>query len=263
MTASRASDNKRTNERARTRAVEPQPLKVLVTGFAPFGGESINSSWEVARALNGALIKGAGLPARRKAGSSDKIGRQKISVASALVCARQLPCEFDKARASLARHIQRLDPAIIVALGQANSRNDVSIERVAININDARIADNIGAKPIDTPVIADAPVGYFSRLPIKSLVRAIRLAGIPASVSQSAGTFVCNHLFFGLMHVLATRYPNKRGGFIHLPPLPVQAALVPGTASLALDSMVSAIRIAIATTLVLRNDIRISEGAVD
>lgn len=219
------------------------PPAVLVTGFAPFGGEAINSSWQTARALDGVRI-GAGR-------------------AAAVVVARQLPCEFDAARAVLERLVRRLDPQLVVALGQTNRRSDVSIERVAINVNDARIADNAGAKPIDTPVIEGAPVGYFSSLPIKSIVQAIRKAGIPASVSQTAGTYVCNHLFFGLMHLLATRYADKRGGFIHLPPLPQQAALLPDTASLALPTMAEAVRIAIVTSLAAGKDIRVSEGAID
>lgn len=239
-------------------------IKVLLTGFAPFDKDPINSSWEVARSLNGVIIKAAprtlasGRPAARKSSTS-----RGPAAAQALVMARQLPCEFDLSREVLARLIKRLEPDLVVGLGQANSRNDISVERVAININDARIADNAGAKPIDTAVIADAPVGYFSRLPIKAIVQAMRHAGIPASVSQTAGTYVCNHVFFGLMHLLATRYPDKRGGFIHLPPLPEQAARLPGTPSLGLDTMALAARIAIATALSLRRDRRISEGAVD
>jgi pyroglutamyl-peptidase len=247
----------------RTMKKQSSQIGVLVTGFSPFGGEAINSSWEVARALNGAVVTAAAPTKRRASATGAQSGARKVGASSAFVTVRQIPCEFDKAREALARYIQRLDPAIIIALGQANTRNDVSVERVAININDARIADNAGAKPIDTAVLAGAPVGYFSRLPIKSIVKAMRQAGIPASVSQTAGTFVCNHLFFGLMHLLATRYPDKRGGFIHLPPLPAQAAALPGTASLARDTMVEAIRVAIAITLAARNDIRVSEGAVD
>jgi pyroglutamyl-peptidase len=225
---------------------------VLLTGFAPFDKEPINSSWEVARALNLSVLR---VPHGSTSGSR--------RVHQARIVARQLPCEFDRALEVLASLIKRLKPDLIVGLGQANSRHDFSVERVAININDARIRDNAGAKPIDTSVIRGAPVAYFSGLPIKAIVQAARRAGIPASVSQSAGTFVCNHTFYGLMHLLATEYPDKRGGFIHLPLLPEQAARIPGSPSLGLDTMVSATRIAIATALSVRRDRRLGGGSVD
>ncbi len=225
---------------------------VLLTGFAPFDKEPINSSWEVARALNLSAL-------RVPQGST--VGPARTYQAK--IIARQLPCEFDRALEVLASLIKRLKPDLIVGLGQANSRHDFSVERVAININDARIRDNARAKPIDTSVIRGAPVAYFSGLPIKAIVQAVRRAGIPSSVSQSAGTFVCNHTFYGLMHLLATEYPDKRGGFIHLPLLPEQAARIPGSPSLGLDTMVSGTRIAIATALSVRRDRRLGGGSVD
>ncbi len=225
---------------------------VLLTGFAPFDKEPINSSWEVARALNLSAL-------RVPQGSA--VGPARAYQAK--IIARQLPCEFDRSLEVLASLIKRLKPDLIVGLGQANSRHDFSVERVAININDARIRDNARAKPIDSSVIRGAPVAYFSGLPIKAIVQAVRRAGIPSSVSQSAGTFVCNHTFYGLMHLLATEYPDKRGGFIHLPLLPEQAARIPGSPSLGLDTMVSATRIAIATALSVRRDRRLGGGSVD
>jgi pyroglutamyl-peptidase len=228
---------------------------VLLTGFAAFDKEPINCSWEVARALNSEVIPIEKLAKGRVGGS--------LVGGTARVIARQLPCEFDRSLLAIALLIKRFNPDLILALGQANTRCDFSIERVAININDARIKDNAGNKPIDTAVISAAPVAYFSLLPIKAIAQAVRKAGIPASVSQSAGTFVCNHVFYGLMHLLATQYPHKRGGFIHLPPLPVQAARMPGTASLGLDSLVQATRIAISTSLAVRRDRRIGGGSID
>jgi pyroglutamyl-peptidase len=225
---------------------------VLLTGFAPFDKEPINSSWEVARALNLSAIQ---VPRAKSAGSGN--------APQAKVMARQLPCEFDRALEVLAGLIKRLKPDLIVGLGQANTRHDFSVERVAININDARIKDNAGAKPIDTSVVRGAPVAYFSGLPIKAIVQAVRQAGIPSSVSQSAGTFVCNHSFYGLMHLLATEYPDKRGGFIHLPLLPEQAARIPGSSSLGLDTMVQATSIAIATALSVKRDRRLGYGSID
>jgi pyroglutamyl-peptidase len=225
---------------------------VLLTGFAPFDKEKINSSWEVARTLNSNIIR---LPRVSAVGSKGAL--------LAKVVARQLPCEFDLALEALAQLIKRVKPDLIVGLGQANTRHDFSVERVAININDARIKDNAGAKPIDTSVVRGAPVAYFSGLPIKAIVHAVRQAGIPASVSQSAGTFVCNHTFFGLMHLLATEYPDRRGGFIHLPLLPEQAARIQGASSLGRDTMVQATRVAIATSLNLQRDRRLGGGSID
>ncbi len=225
---------------------------VLLTGFAPFDKEPINSSWEVARALNLSTLR---VPRVTSAGSKGAI--------QAKVIARQLPCEFDRSLVVLASLIKRHKPDLIVGLGQANTRHDFSVERVAININDARIKDNVGLKPIDTSVVRGAPVAYFSGLPIKAIVQAVRQAGIPSSVSQSAGTFVCNHTFYGLMHLLATEYPNKRGGFIHLPLLPEQAARIPGSPSLGRDTILRATRIAIVTALSLERDRRLGGGSID
>ena len=114
-----------------------------------------------------------------------------------------LPCVFHRALAVLDAAIELHQPSVVIALGLAASRGDISVERVAINIDDARIPDNAGCRPIDQPVVVGAPCAYWSTLPIKSIVAAMQEAGIAASVSQSAGTFVCNHVFFGLAHRLA------------------------------------------------------------
>jgi pyroglutamyl-peptidase len=190
---------------------------ILLTGFEPFGGEPINPSWEVARALDGAPIGG---------------GR---------VVARLLPCRFGVAGEAVHRLLTELRPVCVLALGQASGRTDFSIERVAINVNDARIPDNDGAQPIDEPVVADGPTGYFSTLPIKAMVAGLRAAGLPASVSQSAGTFVCNHVFYSLMHSLR-HHPEVRAGFIHLPLLPAQASRHPGVPCMPLPLMVEGVR---------------------
>jgi pyroglutamyl-peptidase len=177
-------------------------MRILVTGFEPFGGQSLNPSWEVARALNGFALEGA----------------QVVSV--------QLPCVFAQALPALQQALAQNRPDIVLALGQAEGRCDFSVERVAINVMDARIADNAGAQPIDVPVVAGAPAAYFSTLPIKALVAGLRAGGFPASVSQTAGTFVCNQVFYALQHTLAGR--GVHSGFMHLPLLPEQAAQWPG-----------------------------------
>ena len=173
-------------------------MRILVTGFEPFGGQSLNPSWEVARALHGLKLEGA----------------QVTSV--------QLPCVFAQALPALQQALAHLSPDIVLALGQAEGRCDFSVERVAINVQDARIPDNAGAQPIDVPVIAGGPAAYFSTLPIKTLVAGLKATGFPASVSQTAGTFVCNQVFYALQHSLAGL--GVHSGFVHLPLLPEQAA---------------------------------------
>ena len=210
---------------------------ILLTGFEPFDGEAVNPSWQVAQALHGEQIGGAH------------------------VQSLQLPCVFGAARVALAAALEELGPALVLALGQAGGRSDFSIERVAINVDDARIADNAGAQPVDEPVVAGAPAAYFATLPIKAMVAALHNAGLPASVSQSAGTFVCNHVFFALLHELAAR-PTVRAGFMHLPLLPEQAARRVGAPSLPLTTLVAGTRIALAAARATGTDLKLSGGAI-
>lgn len=221
--------------------------RVLVTGFEPFDRDSINPSWEAVRALDGWRFE---LPDGR----------------AVQVHARRMPCVFGAALQALDEAIDDVRPELVLAIGQAGGRSEVTPERVAINVDDGRICDNAGCQPIDVPVIAGAPAAYFSTLPIKAIVHELKGAGIPASVSNSAGTFVCNHLFFGLMHRIATRpvAGGLRGGFIHIPLLPEQAARLPGgLPSMSLEAMVAALRIAVRTSLALREDIREGGGALN
>jgi len=214
---------------------------VVVTGFEPFSGEIVNPSWQVARALNGRQLGGL------------------------QVHAACLPCVFGDALAVLDDVLaQVVRPRLVLALGQAAGRADFSIERIAINVDDARMADNAGAQPVDAPVVAGAPAAYFATLPIKAMVAALRNAGLPASLSQSAGTFVCNHVFFGLMHRLAAR-PGVRGGFMHLPLLPEQAAHQPGQPSLPslpLATLVEGVQLAIGTALATSQDLQLAAGSI-
>jgi len=212
-------------------------MKVLITGFDPFDKEAVNPSWEAARALDGWHCDGAEVHARR------------------------ISCIFGTALRELDAAIDELQPALVLCIGQAGGRSEISPERVAINVDDGRIPDNAGRQPIDLPVVAGAPAGYFSTLPIKAIVRDLRAAGIPASVSNTAGTFVCNHLFYGLMHRLATRSAaGQRGGFIHIPYLPAQVARLPGQPSMALETVVAALRVAVRTSLAVREDVREGGG---
>jgi pyroglutamyl-peptidase len=206
---------------------------VLVTGFEPFGGERINPSAEVARSLDGTPVGG-------------------VPVAGVV-----LPCVFGGALAALRAALAAHRPQLVIALGLAGGRSAISLERIAINVDDARIADNADAQPIDRPIVARGPAAYFSTLPIKSMAAALQAAGWPAEVSQSAGTFVCNHVFYGLMHTLARRR-GVRGGFIHLPRLPAQ-----GEPSLPLADQVAAIRLVIEVALATPDDAALPGGALD
>lgn len=209
---------------------------VLITGFEPFDGEAVNPSWEVVSRLDNAIIGGC------------------------RVVARQLPCVFGEALIELNAAIDSLSPTLVLSVGQAGGRTDISVERVAINVDDARIPDNLGNQPVDTPIVASGPAAWFSSLPIKAIVSALRDAGIPASVSQTAGTFVCNHVMYGLLHKLSG-IPEAKGGFIHIPYLPQQAAAHPGAPSMAAETVRQGLELAIATALQVENDIQVTGGA--
>ncbi|MEV6829007.1 pyroglutamyl-peptidase I [Amycolatopsis sp. NPDC051102] len=209
--------------------------RVLMTGFAPFGGEPVNPSW------------------------------QAVSLVSAHrddVVAVELPCEFAASLPALRRALDEHRPSLVVCAGQAGGRSEVTPERVAINLVDARIPDNAGAQPIDVPVVPDGPAAYFTTLPVKACVAAIRAAGVPASVSHTAGTYVCNQVFYGLMHLLATEFPGVRGGFVHVPFSPEQVAASGKQApSLGVDRIADALAVLADTALRVTEDLAVSAGA--
>ncbi len=211
----------------------------LLTGFEPFGGDTVNPSWLVAQALDGAQLHGL------------------------RVQALQLPCAFGTAIPQLQRALRRWRPQLVVALGQAG-RSVISFERVAINVDDARIADNRGEQPVDRPVRSGGPAAYFSSLPIKAMWAALQRAGIGAEVSQTAGTFVCNHVFYGLMHTLRRR-PGVRGGFVHVPLLPEQALArgAPAHTGMALAQQVEGLRLALAVAATTAADAPLGAGQLD
>ncbi|WP_312108343.1 pyroglutamyl-peptidase I [Brevibacillus reuszeri] len=211
---------------------------VLVTGFDPFGGESINPAWESVKEL------------------------AKIESEQYKVEVRQIPTVFGKSIEKLYAAIEETKPDIVLCIGQAGGRGDLSIERVAINVNDARIADNEGNQPIDKAIVENGPVAYWSTLPIKSMVHDLQQQGIPASISQTAGTYVCNHLFYGLMHYVAENQSSIRGGFIHIPYLPEQAARQSGQPSMALETIVKGLRLAIEAAISHEQDMVVSGGQI-
>lgn len=196
-------------------------MKVLVTGFTPFGGEQINPSWEAVKRL------------------PEHIGEMTITK-------REIPTEFDAACAALRAAMDALRPDAVLAVGQYGGANGVRVERVAVNLRDARIADNAGAKPVDEPVVPGAPDAYFATLPTRRIVEKLREEDIPAQLSYSAGTFVCNNLLFCALHESAKKFPVTRCGFVHVPYLPEQAK--DGNApSMSLALMVRALTAALET----------------
>ena len=203
---------------------------LLLTGFDPFDGAKSNPSWDAASALDGRIVGGH------------------------RVVARRLPTEFGASLRALRAAIRETGPALVVCTGLAGGRKELSLERVAINVDDARIPDNIGAQPIDAKIVGNGPAAYFTTLPVKAMLAALQARGIPAQVSQTAGTFVCNHVFYGLMHALR-RQPGVRGGFIHVPPA--------GRGGIPLDAMIEGLRIALRVAATTKADARIAAGAED
>ena len=224
-----------------TAALSARPRKpiALLTGFDAFGGDARNPSWLAVQALHGKQVAGH------------------------RVVAAQLPTVFDGSLAALRKLLTLHRPALVICVGVAAGRSSLSLERVAINVNDARIADNAGAQPIDTAVVPGGPVAYFSSLPIKAMLLALQAQGVAAEVSQTAGTFVCNHVFYGLMHLLATGHGmrNVRGGFVHVPALPEQTSS-PVTVAIPLDATVHGLQVALRCALTSFDDIEHSAGQI-
>ena len=192
--------------------------KLLITGFQPFDGESVNPALEVAKGLQGKTINGYE------------------------VIAREIPVVRFEALKAVQAAIEELQPDAVITIGQAGGRPDITVERVGINIDDFRIPDNKGNQPIDEPVVTGGPVAYWATLPIKKMVANVKAQGIPASVSNSAGTYVCNHLLYGLLHYLTTQGKTAiPAGFIHIPYLPEQMAVRSGkdaqVATMSLDTL--------------------------
>ena len=215
-------------------AAARSPLSVLVTGFDPFGGSAVNPSWDAIHALNGREIHG-----HRIVGG-------------------EIPTIFGTSLLRLEALMDEHQPRLVILTGQAGGRGAISLERVAINVNDARIPDNLGAKPIDVPIVPDGPAAYFTKLPIKAMLQALLDAGVRAEVSQTAGTFVCNQTFYGLMHLLARpRWQGTRGGLVHVPWLPEQ-----GQPSMRVEEIVRGLSLAIECALSTQHDIRKEAGAL-
>ena len=212
-------------------------MKVLITGFDPFGGEKINPAWEAVKGIKN-IIEGA------------KIIKLEI------------PTVFNKSIEKVKEAMELEKPDIVLCIGQAGGRYDITIERVAINVDDARIEDNEGNQPIDIPVFEDGENAYFSNLPIKAMVEEIKGQGIPASISNSAGTFVCNHIMYGVLYHINKTYKNMRGGFIHVPFINEQVLDKKNQPYMPVEHISKAIEAAIKAAVINNEDIKKSGGAI-
>lgn len=211
-------------------------MKVLVTGFDPFGGESMNPSWESVKLL------------------PDTIDGNVIEK-------RLMPCVFVKAGEVLDKAIEELKPDFVLCIGQAGGRANLTVEKIGINLMDGRISDNDGYKPVDVPIREDGETAYFSNLPVKAMVNAIRENKVAASVSYSAGTYVCNYLLYTTMYLINKKYPNIKGGFIHIPFAPEQVTdKTPQTPSMSMETIAKGIESAVRCILNTKEELNVSEG---
>ncbi|SFK58403.1 pyroglutamyl-peptidase [Marinilactibacillus piezotolerans] len=187
-------------------------MKILITGFDPFGGESLNPAWEAVKkipdTINGAEIK-------------------KVMI----------PTVFYKSAEVTEKAIEEFQPDYVLNIGQAGGRFELTPERVAINVDDARIPDNETNQPIDVAIKEDGAAAYFTQLPVKAMVTEMKNAGVPASVSNSAGTFVCNHIMYQVQYMIDKKYPNIKAGFMHVPFIPAQVLDKPGKPAMNLEDI--------------------------
>ncbi|HAS8436013.1 TPA: pyroglutamyl-peptidase I [Vibrio vulnificus] len=209
--------------------------KILVTGFEPFGGESLNPSLELVKVLT-----------QKERTNIEIIG-----------C--QVPVVRHQSISTVIEAIEQHEPELVFMIGQAAGRAAITPERVAINLDDYRIEDNASHQPVDEPIIATGPAAYFSTLPVKAITHALQQAGIPCQLSHSAGTFVCNHLFYGIQHYLQAR--PIRSGFIHIPLLPEQAS-ASNQPSMSLETLARGLEMMIMTCLETEQDTKLTGGTI-
>lgn len=201
-------------------------MKVLVTGFDPFDKDTINPAYEAVKKL------------------PDKIKNSEI-------IKLEIPTSFKRSEIIIKESIEKYSPNIILSVGQAGGRNEITIEKVAINLLEARIKDNDGYQPFDTPIKEDGETAYFTNLPIKGMVKHIKDNNIPASISYTAGTFVCNSVMYNILYLINKKYNNLKGGFMHVPFLPEQAmAKSPTPSSMSSEMIAKAIELAIEAILI-------------
>ena len=208
-------------------------MKILLTAFEPFGGDSINPAQEAVAHVPG-------------------------EIAGAEIVRMSVPVVFGKAIETVHTAMEREQPDVVLCIGQAGGRFGLTPERVAINLDDAGIADNEGNRPVDRPIFEDGAPAYFSTLPVKAMVSSIKAAGIPASISNSAGTYVCNHLMYGVLYHISRFFPHMRGGFMHVPFMHEQVQQRPNTPSLSREDIIKGIEAAIEAIVHDESDLHIA-----
>lgn len=212
-------------------------MKILVTGFDPFGGESINPAEEAVK-------------------------RIKEEINGAKIIKLTIPTVREKSLKAIENAIQIHKPDIVISIGQAGGRFDITPERIAINIDDFRIKDNDGNQPTDEPVRKDGEIAYVTSLPVKAMVEHMKKNEVPASVSYTAGTFVCNHVMYGVLYMIDKKYPNIKGGFIHIPYTTSQVIDKRNIPYMSLDEIVKGLELAIEACTIYKEDISISGGEI-
>ncbi|KAF1297608.1 pyroglutamyl-peptidase I [Enterococcus sp. JM4C] len=212
-------------------------MKILVTGFDPFGGETTNPALEAVK----------GLP---------------TTINGAEIIKLEIPTVFNKSAEVTKKAILAHNPDVVLSIGQAGGRFTVTPERVAINLDDARIADNEGNQPIDQPIQIDGAAAYFTQLPVKAMVQAIKEAGLPAALSNSAGTFVCNHIMYQVQYMIANEFPEMKGGFIHVPFIASQVVDKPSSPFMSLTDIIASLEKAIEAIVTFdgKEDVKTIEG---
>lgn len=212
-------------------------MKVLITGFDPFGGENINPALEAVKLL----------PEKIKGAEIIKL---------------EIPTVFRKSLEKIEEAIELHSPSIVISVGQAAGRFGITPERVAINLDDARIKDNEENQPIDIEIYEDGENAYFSNLPIKAMVKEMAENGIPAAVSNTAGTFVCNHVMYGILYLVNKKYPNIKGGFIHVPYIPSQVINKPNMPSMSIVDITKGLELSIKAAIENSEDLKVVGGEI-
>ncbi|PHK49572.1 pyroglutamyl-peptidase I [Staphylococcus edaphicus] len=210
-------------------------MRILITGFDPFGGEHINPALEAVKLL------------------PDKIAEHTIDKL-------EIPTVFHKSKDILVSRLKQYDYDIVLAIGQAGGRYELTPERVGINVDDARIADNEGNQPIDEPIQPNGEAAYFSNLPVKRITEAIKAQGVPSRLSNTAGTFVCNHILYQLGYLHATQFSNIKFGFIHVPFIPEQVTDKPEKPSMSLETIRKGLNAALEAIIESGDDIKVALG---
>ena len=212
-------------------------MKVLITGFDAFGGEPVNPAEEAVKMI-----------------SNEIAGAEVVKVI--------IPTVQNKSVQAIEKAIEEHNPDIVISVGQAGGRYDITPERVAINMDDYRIKDNEGNQPIDAVIQPDGEAAYFSNLPVKAMVKHLNDHNIPATLSNTAGTFVCNHVMYGILYMIDKKYPNIKGGFIHIPYMTSQVMDKKNTPFMSLNDIVKGLELAIEACVIYDEDIKAIGGEI-